>query len=90
MTNVKLSCPVMIDGQAITEVTMSRVKVKHLKAVEKARQSGGDFDAAVALVSVLTGLPVEAVEDMEAGDFTKLSEVAESFLPSVSPRNGEQ
>jgi Phage tail assembly chaperone proteins, E, or 41 or 14 len=89
MKKHKLSNPVTLNGQTVSEVTVSNIKVKHLKAVEKAREEGGDFNAAIAVVAGLTGLSAELVEEMDATDFATLSEMAESFLPPKSAKSGE-
>ena len=69
------------DGTIIRTVTMAAVKVKHLRAAEAARKEGDDIAAAIALLAAVTSLPVEVVEEMDARDFTALSEGLADFLP---------
>jgi hypothetical protein len=69
------------DGTVIKTVTMGNVKVKHLRAAEGARKDGDDMMAGIALVAAVTELPVEVIEEMDARDFTAISEGLADFLP---------
>jgi hypothetical protein len=71
----------MADGSTIKDVEVSTVKVKHLRVAEAARNDGGEFAAGIALLAAVTGLSVEAVEEMDAMDFTALQEKLAGFLP---------
>ena len=79
---LKLKVPLTdVEGGTITEVTLRRVKVKDIKQMEKTAKEAGDFDATIALASALSGIKVETLEEMDAEDFTSLSEIVASFLP---------
>jgi hypothetical protein len=70
------------DGKIIKWVEVKPVKVKHLKAAELARANGGgDMMAGIALLAAVTELPVEVIEELDARDFTVLSENMADFLP---------
>ena len=80
--NITLKTPITIaDGTVIKTVEVGTVKVKHLKAAEAARKDGDDMMAGIALIAAVTELPVEAIEEMDARDFTALSEGLADFLP---------
>lgn len=80
--NYTLKTPIKLpDGSTVQNVEIGAVKVKHLKAAEAARSDGGDMAAGIALIASMTGLPVEAVEEMDARDFTAMSEGLADFLP---------
>lgn len=82
MTTYKLKTPLTKpDGDVVKEVKIGAVKVKHLKAAENARADGGDMMAGIAMIAAVTELPVEVVEEMDARDFTALSEQVADFLP---------
>jgi len=81
--NINLKTPVTgPDGKLIKTVEIGAVKVKHLKTAEIARNGGGgDMAAGIALLAAVTGLDVETVEELDARDFTTLSEKMADFLP---------
>jgi Phage tail assembly chaperone proteins, E, or 41 or 14 len=82
--SIKLRVPLTDkEGGTITIVTLRRVKVKDIKAMEAKRIEAGDFDATITLASVLSGLALETLEEMDAEDFVSLSEVVTSFLPKA-------
>ncbi len=81
---VKLVRPLNVDGQIITEVTIRRPKVRDLRAMEKTREPGfTELDQGIGMAAVLCELPMEAMDEMDAGDFAAISEVLGGFLPKV-------
>ncbi|MBJ7543275.1 phage tail assembly protein [Rhodomicrobium udaipurense] len=84
-----LEFPVKVGGKAFNLLTLRRPKVRDVRDVERVRQADGDFAAGIALAAVVTGLPVDAVEDMDAADFMKLSEAVAGFMPRATPATGE-
>jgi hypothetical protein len=79
---VRLTQPIVLDGKTITEVQVRRPKVKDLRAME--RENNGtatQIDQGVAMAALLTELPVEIVDEMDAVDFAAVSEVIAGFLP---------
>ncbi len=93
MTTITLNSPVSYkQGDkdiTVSEVTLRKAKVKDLKASEEARrEAGSDFNASVALVASIVGLPVSVVEDFDADDFTAVQEALAPFLPKGPSQTG--
>ena len=67
---VHLSYPVTHDGKAISELTLRRPTV----ADQLASVDGGGGVAGIELrmVSILSGVPVEALHGMDFGDYMKI------------------
>ncbi len=81
---LRLHYPVTVEDREISEVTITRPKVKDLKAMDAALVGIKDkLDQGIVMVSVLTGLPPEAIEELDAEDFTKLSEEVAGFFPQA-------
>ena len=79
---IKLTHPLNIDGRMVAEVTIRRPQVKDLRALEKSREPGaGEIDQGIAMAAVLCGIPVAAIDEMDAGDFAVISEAITGFLP---------
>lgn len=79
---VRLSQPILWDGKSVTEIQVRRPKVKDLRAMERdnsvpARQ----IDQGVAMAALVTELPIEFIDEMDAVDFAAVSEVIAGFLP---------
>ena len=59
-----LSDPIEHDGRLITEVQISKPKVKDLKRMNVALDGVTDqLDQGIVLAAILTGLPVEVIAD---------------------------
>lgn len=84
MTNpitITLGIPVFIDGSTITELSIRRPKVRDLRTLEQATQGkSSQLDQGAALLSLLAGIPEAAVEEMDATDFARASEVIAGFF----------
>lgn len=74
---VTLQCPIEIAGDRIDKLTFTRPKVKHLKSMDKVQ---GEMSKSIALVAALSGVPVSVVEQLDAADFARCSEVIADFL----------
>ncbi len=86
---VKLSQPLKVGETTITEVTIRRPKVRDLRAMEDARKPGAsEMDQGIAMAATLCDIPVEAMDDMDAGDFAAISEVIARFFPQASALRG--
>lgn len=84
---VKLSQPFEVDGKPIAEVTLRRPKVKDLRAMDRTKgENASEMDQGIAMAAVLCGIPVAAIDEMDAGDFAKVSEVISGFLHEVPAR----
>jgi hypothetical protein len=85
---LKLDHPFSVDGKTLTEVSIRRPKVRDIRAVDKVKEDG-DLQQGIVTVALLTGLSVEALDDMDAGDFARVSEVVGGFFGnSRAPRTG--
>lgn len=83
-TTVMLGVPVAIEGEMITELSIRRPKVRDLRALEEVTQGKpSQLDQGAALLSLLAGIPEAAVEDMDATDFARASEVISGFFEGV-------
>lgn len=84
---VALAVPMDWQGQTIAEVTIRRPKVKDLRAMEaSARDKTSQLDQGADMIAQLTGLPIEAVDELDAEDFTAISEVIAGFFPQAKGR----
>ena len=80
-TTVMLSIPVVVEGDTITEISIRRPKVRDLRALEDVTQGkSSQLDQGAALLSLLAGIPEAAVEEMDATDFARVSEVIAGFF----------
>jgi hypothetical protein len=79
---LKLDHPFTADGKMLTEVSIRRPKVKDIRSVDKVKGEG-DLQQGIVTVSLLTGLSVEALDDMDAGDFARVSEVVGGFFDKL-------
>lgn len=86
---VTLSQPFKVGDATITEVTIRRPKVRDLRALEEARKPGAsEIDQGIAMAAALCGLPMEAMDDMDAADFTAVSEVVGRFFTKAQDSKG--
>ena len=81
---IELAVPVSVDGNVITELSLRRPKVRDLRALEEATEGkSSQLDQGAALVALLSGIPEAAVEEMDATDFARASEVIADFFEGV-------
>ncbi len=84
INRVTLVRPISVEERMITEVTVRRPRVRDLRAMEKLREPGTtDLDQGIVMAAALCDLPLDAMDDMDAGDFAAISEVLGGFLPKV-------
>lgn len=87
-TKVKLSVPisVAVDGGGnaaiISEITIGRIKAKHMELIPQAVFDGRTINPAKAfpLLAALTGMSVETLGEMDFVDLTEIMGVAFSQL----------
>ena len=81
---LRLHYPVTVEDRVVSEVTITRPKVKDLKAMDAALDGIKDkLDQGIVMAATLTGLPPEVIEELDAEDFTKLSEEVAGFFPQA-------
>ena len=87
---VKLVRPFRVEERMITEVTIRRPKVRDLRALEKVREPGAtELDQSIAMTAALCDLPPEAMDEMDAADFARASEVIGGFFREARvPKTG--
>jgi hypothetical protein len=79
---VRLSDPITWEGREITEIKLAKPRVKDLKRMQASLVGVEDrLDQGIAMAAALTGLPVEAIEELDTDDFTAISEVIADFFP---------
>jgi hypothetical protein len=78
-----LAYPVEHDGAPLTEVVLRRAKARDMAAIEKiaGEDKTGQMDQTIGIIAVLSGLPADVVGDLDAEDFTALSEALADFFP---------
>lgn len=91
---VKLQHPVKYQGdkfegggeRELTEIRLpSRIKAKHLRAMDREK---GEMGKALALVQAMTGLPQVAVDEIDSVDVVAITEALASplsGLPGTGP-----
>ncbi len=81
---LRLLFPITVKDREVSEVTITRPKVKDLKAMDAALDGIKDkLDQGIVMAATLTGLPPEVIEELDAEDFTKLSEEVAGFFPQA-------
>lgn len=84
MTEIELKYPVEREGLSpLARVTVRRPRVKDIAAMEAARDRG-EIAAIAAAVASMNGVPADVIEDMDAADFARLSEVLVPFLTEAA------
>ncbi|MBY0401804.1 phage tail assembly protein [Myxococcota bacterium] len=78
---IPLDFPVEREGGEITELVIRRPKAKDLALVEEVRAKGEGVEEAIALLAILSGQPVEVIEEIDFEDFTRASEALADFFP---------
>ena len=78
---IELAVPLAVDGNTLTELVIRRPKVRDLRTLEEVTQGkSSQLDQGAALLSLLAGIPETAVEEMDATDFARASEVIAGFF----------
>ena len=69
-----------LDGErTLTSLTLAKkIKGKHMKAMDKA---SGEISQVLALAAALAGVPVNAMDELDARDLDLITAVLEPFLP---------
>lgn len=77
--------PINMDGTEYTELKFTSLKVKHVRAMNRAEKEneGDEFASVVVLISEMTGVPENVLDEMEIGTLKEAGEIATSFLPKT-------
>jgi len=81
-TGLTLAYPIQAHGEEVTYLTLRRPRVKDLKLLDAAQ---GDVGKTAALIGSLAGLTPKEVDQLDAGDFTRLGQAVADFLPGAQP-----
>ena len=75
-----LEFPMEFDEVEYRTVTFRKVKGKDFRKMRLLAAMGVSPD--LGLVSIVSGLPVEVLNEMDGGDFMEITERAEAFIPA--------
>ncbi|ENN95331.1 phage tail assembly protein [Bartonella vinsonii] len=81
----KLLVPVIFEGKEHTEITLQRIKVKDMQAIDKKEGT----DQVVTMIARLSEWPHEAVLELDGGDMASLGEILESFIKRRETSTGK-
>lgn len=82
METIELEYPIEIDGVEIKSLRLRRPKVRDLQVMEREKT---DMAKTIMLIANLAEITPEQVQEMDAGDFARVSEVVMGFLGVGSP-----
>ena len=80
VTTMKLAFPIEHEGRRIAEVPIRRPKVADM--LEMQRRGGDAAAMELTMVSLLTGLPAEAVAELDMQDYTAIQAALRGFAAS--------
>jgi len=86
---IPLEYPIEVDGKMVGELRLKRLKVRQSKEVAEAVEKEGQFAGGVVGLALMAGIPREAVEDLDAAEFSEISEKVQNFLKPRKPDTGE-
>lgn len=81
-TEIKLKYPVMVDGTEYAVLHMRRCKVKDRRMAAKQKT---DEDREITLISNLCEVPPSVIDELDAVDYTRLTEVLQGFFATGTP-----
>jgi len=82
---IKLNYPVKVGDTTVDSITLTRPKVKHLKAMDGV---DGDVSKAETLISAISGQPIAVITNLDGEDFTRISEELNGFFGGLLPTGG--
>jgi hypothetical protein len=87
---VIFDAPYQLDGRIYEEVTVRVPVVKDAIAAQDAMEKGGQMRSAVVLMSRLTGLSEEAIENLPLHEASKIEVVLTDFFPDMKKEETKQ
>lgn len=81
----KLLVPVTFEGKEHTEITLRRIKVKDIQAIDKKEAT----DQVVTMIARLSEWPHEAVSELDGGDMASIGDILESFTKRRETSTGK-
>lgn len=70
---IKLKYPIQFEGAEIGELEFRRIKTGELRRATK-NAKGEELQMAVEVTAISAGLPVEAIDELDAADFKAIGE----------------
>lgn len=77
--------PISVSGKKIESLTLHEPTVASLRRLRKITLATDEIDAALAMISALSDVPVKALEQLHALDFAALSDAAAAMLTASAP-----
>lgn len=71
----QLLIPITFEGKEHTEITLRRIKIKDIKAIEKKEGT----DQTTMMIARLSGWPYDAVSEIDSADLNSIGEILDSF-----------
>ena len=83
--SIALDYPVDHGGREVSEITLRRPTVREVRELERiGKDAGGDeTEKAVQVLALLSGLPPDAIDLLDAADFARASETIAGFFPQA-------
>lgn len=75
---VSLVTPIIVNGEALSELTLRRPKVRDMLAMEKSSKS--DAEKEIHLFANLCEMAPEKLHDLDMADYAKLQKAYQDFL----------
>ena len=82
----ELKYPVTLGQETIKEITLQRPTVKDVVAAN--RPGGVPAEIELRMVSLLSGLPAEAIGDLDMEDYTAVQSLLGKLINTGSPKQG--
>jgi hypothetical protein len=78
METIKLLHPIQYNGVSLKEISLRRPKVRDRLVVD--RMTVSDAEKEIILISNLTEISREAIEEIDLADYANIQKVLQSFL----------
>jgi hypothetical protein len=76
---LKLNYPIPNGTETITDIVLRRPKARDLLRIEGSK-AGEGMAGTIAIIAMLSGLPKDALEDLDASDLTRLNTELAGFF----------
>lgn len=86
---ITLAWPFEHEGREITQVTITRPRLSHIRAINEQVDGETEFDRGARMITLLSDLPEAALDDLDIEDFTALSEALGDFFPERQRGGGD-
>lgn len=75
MSTFILQYPIEFNGKTIEQLDIQRLKVKHVREVQvKLGENATDAEKEVLLLSIMTGLSIDEIGELDLTDYTGLQQ----------------